>query len=44
MTLGVMGEYLGRVFNEAKGRPLYLVERHLPAAAGDDPGRARGSA
>jgi glycosyltransferase involved in cell wall biosynthesis len=44
MTLGVMGEYLGRVFNEAKGRPLYVVERHLPAAAGDDPGRARGSA
>ncbi|MBL6455013.1 glycosyltransferase family 2 protein [Belnapia sp. T6] len=39
MTLGVIGEYLGRVFNETKGRPLYIVGRHLtssmaqPAAA-----------
>jgi glycosyltransferase involved in cell wall biosynthesis len=31
VTLGVIGEYLGRVFNETKGRPLYLVERYLPA-------------
>jgi len=30
-TLGIIGEYLGRVFNESKGRPLYIVERHLPS-------------
>ena len=30
VTLGVIGEYLGRIFNETKGRPLYLLERKLP--------------
>ncbi len=29
--LGVIGEYLGRVFNESKRRPLYLVQEHLEA-------------
>ena len=29
--LGVIGEYLGRVFNETKQRPLYLVERYVPS-------------
>jgi len=31
MTLGIIGEYLGRVFNETKGRPLYVTERYLPS-------------
>jgi polyisoprenyl-phosphate glycosyltransferase len=31
VTLGVIGEYLGRIFNETKRRPLYLVERILPS-------------
>ncbi len=25
ITLGVLGEYLGRVYEEVKGRPLYLI-------------------
>ena len=31
ITLGIIGEYLGRMFDEAKGRPLYLLNRYEPA-------------
>ena len=31
VTLGVIGEYLGRMFNETKQRPLYLAESYRPA-------------
>ena len=30
-TLGIVGEYLGRVFNEAKQRPLYFVQQYWPS-------------
>ncbi|MCK8786464.1 glycosyltransferase family 2 protein [Roseomonas sp. NAR14] len=29
LSLGVIGEYLGRLFVEVKGRPLYLVAREI---------------
>jgi glycosyltransferase involved in cell wall biosynthesis len=32
MALGIIGEYLARMFVEVKGRPLYLVQRSLPPA------------
>ncbi|SNB48124.1 glycosyltransferase family 2 protein [Geobacter sp. DSM 9736] len=36
ITLGIMGEYIGRMFNETKNRPLYLVQGLLGLA--DDAG------
>lgn len=47
VTLGVIGEYLGRVFNETKQRPLYLVDRFEPSrtpvdAPVDAPGKRDG--
>jgi|GEM_PF-3759871 len=34
---GVVGEYLGRMFVEAKQRPLYLINRHHRSPAGQAP-------
>ena len=31
MSLGILGEYVGRIFAEVKGRPLYIVAEHLSA-------------
>lgn len=35
LFLGVMGEYLGRIYGEVKRRPLYLVKERLGFQAGD---------
>jgi polyisoprenyl-phosphate glycosyltransferase len=45
ISLGVLGEYLGRMYEEVKGRPLFLVSEELglerpPAGAADAAGSA----
>jgi dolichol-phosphate mannosyltransferase len=32
MSTGVMGLYVGRVFNEVRGRPLYVIDEHSEGA------------
>lgn len=34
LALGALGEYIGRMFNETKGRPLYFTKQVIPSHRG----------
>jgi dolichol-phosphate mannosyltransferase len=34
VSLGILGEYLGRIYTEVKRRPLYVVQERLGFPAG----------
>ena len=34
--MGILGIYIGRVFNQVKGRPLYVVDDRTPISVKDD--------
>jgi glycosyltransferase involved in cell wall biosynthesis len=36
LCIGVLGEYLGRVYRETKGRPLYVVNEVIGPEGRDD--------
>ena len=40
-VLGVMGQYVGRIYEEVKGRPLYLVQERIGFADAEEPARDR---
>lgn len=29
LAIGILGEYIGRVFNETKGKPVYIVREYV---------------
>jgi glycosyltransferase involved in cell wall biosynthesis len=44
ITIGIIGEYVGRIYDEVKGRPLYLIRStvNLPGADGSGESSAAG--
>ena len=36
LALGVIGEYIGKVYSETKARPRYIIERVLNDADNDE--------
>ena len=41
IAIGLLGQYLGRIYDEVKQRPLYIVRQRVGVAPSHDPGRER---
>ena len=39
IAIGLLGQYLGRIYDEVKQRPLYIVRRRVGVAPSHDVGR-----
>ncbi len=36
IAFGLLGEYIGRIFQEVRGHPVYVIKQILPACSSDD--------
>jgi glycosyltransferase involved in cell wall biosynthesis len=41
IAIGLLGQYLGRIYDEVKQRPLYIVRQRVGVSSARDPGRER---
>lgn len=41
ICVGILGEYIGRIYNEVKHRPLYVVQEYIGYANHEGPARSR---
>jgi hypothetical protein len=44
LIIGILGEYVGRIYEQVKGRPIFVIERVVradrpPPRVGDEPAR-----
>jgi dolichol-phosphate mannosyltransferase len=38
--IGIVGQYVGKIYEESKGRPLYLVARTFNVSSAEEPNRS----